>query len=551
MTGEERDARLFLHDLYGNKPEGTLIAVGPVTRPHYVASAEDAVPYVVGQRDAYVRMSLLGERPATGRGREEDSVALTVVWADVDVNGGPRSSGGVVQDGARDQGHALELLHAVLQPSLVVCSGYGLHAYWKFAAPWVLADAEARAQAKRLVQGWQARLRREADGLGIANLDAPGDLARVLRPPGSLNGKGPEPAPVVLMDNGGPVYGYDDLDAESIRVDDAPPLISDDDRVRGLLGKHHEVARLVRRTGRAPGDGSGHAWDFSLCCRAAEHGYGDDDLAALVRHARRLHGSPKGERADYVARTVAAARQRVGRTPRERSHEDALAELTGLLGLDALGRQVAGAVVAGHGSEALAQIRLADGYVIDFPRFGAIASSRPLAAQLATTVGVVLDPTPLQARRAAALVRQLAARDRETRDLEQTEAYASELLRLACVVLFAFSDQASKWQTWQRLADHEPEHEATERSPTAYARAVLVAQDTATGQRFVRAGWAQHYVRLQAGATATPTATRDQLVALGWAQRGEKGQIKATDPDGQAPPIRLALYVVPGGWEER
>ena len=49
-----------------------------------------------------------------------------------------------------------------------------------------------------------------------------------------------------------------------------------------------------------------------LGCRAAELGYGDDILAALIRHARRQHGEEKGERDDYVERTVAAVRRQVG-----------------------------------------------------------------------------------------------------------------------------------------------------------------------------------------------------------------------------------------------
>ncbi len=65
-----------------------------------------------------------------------------------------------------------------------------------------------------------------------------------------------------------------------------------------------------------------------LGCRAAEHGYDDGVLGALIRHARRVHGEDKGERDDYVEKTVAAVRKRVGYVTSGRKDDELLAELT-------------------------------------------------------------------------------------------------------------------------------------------------------------------------------------------------------------------------------
>ncbi|MGZ6669884.1 MAG: hypothetical protein ACXVH3_35005 [Solirubrobacteraceae bacterium] len=190
MTDQTRDARLFLETLFERQPADTLIAVGDVKKPRFVETPEAALYYVVDRRDVYVRMSLLAKRPDSPRGKAKDSAVIFGVWADIDVKGGPKSNGAVNEDGADSVEHACRAAYCVLEPTLLVQSGYGMHAHWLFEDPWVLGNDQERQAAATLVQGWQERLRQELP----FGLDHKHDLATVLRVPGSWNGKAEEPA---------------------------------------------------------------------------------------------------------------------------------------------------------------------------------------------------------------------------------------------------------------------------------------------------------------------------------------------------------------------
>lgn len=343
MSAEQQDALRFLELLYRGKPEPSVIVVTPKAsngswaRSHFVRSPQDALPYVLGAVDVYTRITPIAQRPQKGRGNADDSIALPSVWAEFDVNGTPNGRGGVVSGAFPDLDAATEIATGILEPTMLVNSGGGLHGYYLLERMLPLGSTEDRARARALVQGFQARLRTEAhERFGVRKLDSTHDLARVFRPPGSMNGKGETPRPVQLLDDGGPRYTVEQIDAETICVEDPPPTDAGEastECVREILDRHEDLAKLVARKGPKPGDGSPSTWDFQLGCRAAEHGYDDDALASLIRHARRVHGEDKGEREDYVERTIAAVRKRVGYVSGDATRDAVLAELTKALRL--------------------------------------------------------------------------------------------------------------------------------------------------------------------------------------------------------------------------
>jgi hypothetical protein len=81
--------------------------------------------------------------------------------------------------------------------------------------------------------------------------------------------------------------------------------------VEELLAAFPELARLAGHRGKKPKDDSASGWDFWLACQAIRSGLSKEEIAALIRHARR--GDFKGERPDYLERTIAAAREGVER----------------------------------------------------------------------------------------------------------------------------------------------------------------------------------------------------------------------------------------------
>lgn len=119
------------------------------------------------------------------RGYARSACAIGGIWLDVDVEG----PGHKALNLPRTIGAAQELLKALpLRPTWTVATGGGLHAYWVFKEPWIFEDESERARAARLVHGWQVLARGEAQARGWT-MDSTHDLARVLRPIGTINRK--------------------------------------------------------------------------------------------------------------------------------------------------------------------------------------------------------------------------------------------------------------------------------------------------------------------------------------------------------------------------
>jgi hypothetical protein len=371
-------ARTFGRELYGQPPAG-LIALsskngrgwGPTS---CVSTLEQFVDNVAGAVDVYARITLLGAKPARGRGTEADSIAMRAVWCELDLTGAPDGRGGTISGGFRSLEAAISFAGRLLEPTMLVRSGYGLHAYWIFEEPLLdLGLDERRHEAKALVQGWQTAHRRLALEEGVSKLDSTHDLARVFRSPGSFNGKGAEPKPVELLAHSGVRYALEEIQ-ERARAQSAPPTRAARDGARAtrgvekLLQAHPRLEQLARRKGKQPGDGSASDWDFTLACTARrEASASRDEVAELIRYSRRLHDDAKGERADYVERTAEAA---CAAEPKA-GDDHAEAALP-------LGSRIANAwrletpIVSGHtvgyGDAASVYLQLADGRELRFPR---------------------------------------------------------------------------------------------------------------------------------------------------------------------------------------
>jgi len=126
------------------------------------------------------------------------------------------------------------------------------------------------------------------------------------------------PVPVRLIASGGPRYAPSDIDDVApeapveeasrpvpVRMDGAFPWRKHE----ALLENSTDYARSWRHNRGDLPDQSLSAYDMSLCSIAARAGWSDAELAALIREHRRSFGEEvKADRADYVARTVARAR---------------------------------------------------------------------------------------------------------------------------------------------------------------------------------------------------------------------------------------------------
>ena len=188
------DAGRYLQVLYDRSPGGTYIELRPFAPAWSDAAHRKLAPrwrawFGVDDQaglaraaaraaaagpglDVYVGVALRRARGGTSR----DVMAVTALWAELD--GSPSAKGA----GCRDKADAWQRLASCpVPPGMIVDSGGGYHAYWLLEDPIVDADALAR------VPLWNARLRellRTHDGYAG---DDVGDLARILRLPGTGN----------------------------------------------------------------------------------------------------------------------------------------------------------------------------------------------------------------------------------------------------------------------------------------------------------------------------------------------------------------------------
>ncbi len=107
------------------------------------------------------------------------------LWFDLDLAYGQHAASALPTTDTE----ALDFLASLpAQPSLIVHSGGGLYGYWFFREPYVIASAAEYDAVKHLAMRFTHTLVVAGKHRGWT-LDALGDLARVLRPPGTINYK--------------------------------------------------------------------------------------------------------------------------------------------------------------------------------------------------------------------------------------------------------------------------------------------------------------------------------------------------------------------------
>lgn len=163
------------------------------------------------RRDVFVgvgiRERFLGE---AGRGGSDDVIALPGFWADVDVGEEGHQEGFLRPV---DITQALEKFTKFeFEPTLLVNSGGGVHAWFLFDQLWDIKDKNDRALAQRMSIEFEARFRKLWEEENW-HLDKVSDLARVLRVAGTENWKTGTPRQVEFLYTDGPRYSLQDFSA--------------------------------------------------------------------------------------------------------------------------------------------------------------------------------------------------------------------------------------------------------------------------------------------------------------------------------------------------
>jgi hypothetical protein len=215
----------------------------------------------------YLRVSTLKHMPADGlRGAASDSFVLPGLWADVDFGRiGHKHDLAVHRCGLELPPNAREARRIVMEsglpaPTLWVNSGGGLYPWWLFESL-VEIDDSNRQQLADLLANWQRALGWSASRMGYCYGTGVGDIARVLRLPGTVNRKEGQARPCRVIEDSGPEYSVEELQTALTRVSppqeielrpvvDTPPSdkageSSDSYGVFGVLDEHVSFAKLL------------------------------------------------------------------------------------------------------------------------------------------------------------------------------------------------------------------------------------------------------------------------------------------------------------------
>jgi hypothetical protein len=210
------------------------------------------------------------------------------------------------------------------EPSITVNSGHGLQCWWLFAKPWMFKDEKDRQIASNLSIALHD-LTAKTFGQHGWTVDATHDLARVMRLPGTMNHKGkPEPVNVIATS----AFRWSRQDIASLPVpsrhhpstdvahepvvvgqlylseDMNPPEI----KLSLLMECHPKFAASWRGLRTDFTDQSASVYDMSIASIAAQAGFSDQEIAALLVAHRRRNGLDLKLRQDYYQRTIGKVR---------------------------------------------------------------------------------------------------------------------------------------------------------------------------------------------------------------------------------------------------
>jgi hypothetical protein len=210
---DSQAARMWLDVLYpGNTPGLIHVSATGNWTGRAFTDRDQAVEYMAGQdqrEGVYLRATTLGAQPTGGRGSAADSCALPGLWADIDIAGpGHKTEQALPPDVAA--GKAVIEQSGLPAPSLWVHSGGGLYPWWLLEQPAEVTD-DNLAGLEQLSARWQNLIGRSAAGLGWHYGTGVGDLARVLRVPGSVNRKAGLARPCRIIDDGDTAYTLEQL----------------------------------------------------------------------------------------------------------------------------------------------------------------------------------------------------------------------------------------------------------------------------------------------------------------------------------------------------
>ena len=210
-TPSRAAVRSWLDLLYSGAPGWVSAVTLPGGQSRFFTTEPEGLDRAVGYlarmattTNVYTGCCTLIREPVSGRGGASEALAVPALWADLDVAGdGHAEVTGRLPLPDRDQ--ALMIIAGLPAPTAVVDSGHGWQVWWLLDKPMLITDKlhginnkGMEATDKDLVRRWGLTLAELGRRVGF-HVDRVGDLARILRPPGTVNRKR-KPVPVRLVE---------------------------------------------------------------------------------------------------------------------------------------------------------------------------------------------------------------------------------------------------------------------------------------------------------------------------------------------------------------
>lgn len=226
---------------------------------------------------------------------------------------------------------AMSFMPREMEPSMIVRTGNGFHAYWIFKEAWMFESAEERQRAMALHLRWHTHIQTLARQKGYSYKRL-ADLARVLRVAGTQNWKdplNPKPAEITSLTE----HRYNPSDFEELldlysvpcQVEQATVEQRWAEKFKGesvavnldavvpqaTLDACMEADQRFKKTWLKQrtdlNDSSPSGYDLALADFGIENDLKPQQIVDLIVHHRRLHHEEPRRRLDYFKRTLSKA----------------------------------------------------------------------------------------------------------------------------------------------------------------------------------------------------------------------------------------------------
>ncbi len=328
------EAQVFLEALFAGKPDALFIQIWTKAdkRSYWFQKVDDAIRFVesLNNQDVYVATGIsAADHGPFNRCKSDETAGAVGVFVDVDLHSEAHRSATL----PRTIEEALSIIPAEFPPSIVIFTGNGIHVWHLFPEPHIFENDEERKRAGALSKRWNTLISDNARMNGW-KIDRLGDLARLLRIPGTTNCKDPgNTKKVSIYSSSDRRYNPSDL-AEFLDDLGVPDDEEEENTARQWAQQFQEKPLKIDLNATIPQeqldrwiasdpkfkvtwfrqrsdlkDQTQSGYDLALANFGYRAGLKEQEIVDLMIHHRRIYKQKPRTKLDYFYRTLSKAAQ--------------------------------------------------------------------------------------------------------------------------------------------------------------------------------------------------------------------------------------------------